>query len=136
PRGRPSTSLPVSLLNAAPRLNKVWYNCAMMRKLFLASMFLSLGIVAILGAQRPQFAKFVPVTQEMLTNPSPDDWLMFSRTYDAQRFSPLKQITTENVAQLRVAWSRGLPSGQLETIPLVYKGVMYVITPAPSIQAL
>ena len=30
----------------------------------------------------------------MLVNPSPDDWLMYSRTYDAQRFSPLKQITT------------------------------------------
>ena len=37
--------------------------------------------------------KFVPVTQKMLENPSPDDWLMYSRTYDAQRFSPLKQIT-------------------------------------------
>ena len=30
-------------------------------------------------------APFVPVTSQMLLNPSPDDWLMFSRTYDAQR---------------------------------------------------
>ncbi len=48
----------------------------------------------------------------MLENPSPDDWLMYSRTYDAQRFSPLKQITRDNVGQLRMAWSRGLPRGK------------------------
>ena len=30
------------------------------------------------------------VTTAMLENPSPDDWLMYSRTYDAQRFSPLE----------------------------------------------
>ena len=44
---------------------------------------------------------FTPVTKEMLANPSPDDWLMYSRTYDAQRFSPLRQITRQNVGQLR-----------------------------------
>jgi hypothetical protein len=32
-----------------------------------------------------QVQHYVPVTQQMLENPSPDDWLMFSRTYDAQR---------------------------------------------------
>jgi hypothetical protein len=26
---------------------------------------------------------FAPVTDEMLRSPSPNDWLMFSRTYDA-----------------------------------------------------
>ncbi len=36
---------------------------------------------------------------EMLLKPSPDDWLMYSRTYDAQRFSPLKQITKQNVGR-------------------------------------
>ena len=51
----------------------------------------------------PQVQNFVPVTQEMLLNPNPDDWLMFSRTYDAQRFSPLRQITKQNVNQLALA---------------------------------
>jgi alcohol dehydrogenase (cytochrome c) len=78
----------------------------------------------------------VPVTQEMLLNPSPDDWLMFSRTYDAQRFSPLKQITKQNVSQLGLAWVRGLGPGQTETIPTVYRGVMYVIAPGAIVQAL
>src|SRR5688572_14218212 len=84
----------------------------------------------------PQVKDFKPVTQQMLENPKPDDWLMFSRTYDAQRFSPLQQINRKNVRQLRLSWSRPLPAGQTETIPIVYNGVMYVITPAGTIQAL
>src|SRR5579872_3237597 len=83
-----------------------------------------------------QVQNFKPVTQQMLENPSPDDWLMYSRTYDAQRFSPLKQITRDNVGQLRMAWSRGLPSGQTETIPMVHDGVMYLVAPGAIVQAL
>ena len=49
-----------------------------------------LGAVAPARSQVVQ--NFVPVTPEMLLNPAPGDWLMFSRTYDAQRSSPLKQI--------------------------------------------
>ena len=69
---------------------------------------------------------FVPVTPEMLANPDPADWLMMSRTYDEQHFSPLDQINKSNVAQLRMAWSRGLPNGTQESTPLVYRGVMYL----------
>ena len=63
-----------------------------------------------------QVQGFVPVTQQMLENPSPDDWLMYSRTYDAQRYSPLKQITRQNVGQLRMVWTRGIGAGTTETI--------------------
>jgi PQQ-dependent dehydrogenase (methanol/ethanol family) len=83
-----------------------------------------------------QVKNFKPVTQQMLENPPADDWLMFSRTYDAQRFSPLKQITKQNVGQLRMTWTRGIGAGQTETIPLVHDGVMYVIAPGAIVQAL
>src|SRR5436189_1606722 len=89
--------------------------------------------VALLPAQ---VKNFVPVTDQMLLNPSPDDWLMFSRTYDAQRFSPLNQVNKQTVNQLGLAWSRGLGQGQTETIPTVYKGVMYINVPGGAIQAL
>ena len=50
---------------------------------------LFLVVVSALGAAvRPMLAEVKPLTQQMLEQPSPDDWLMFSRTYDAQRFSP------------------------------------------------
>src|SRR5215475_6851137 len=83
-----------------------------------------------------QVKNFVPVTDQMLLNPGPEDWLMFSRTYDAQRFSPLSQVNKQNVNQLALAWSRGLGPGTTETIPTVYKGVMYVNVPGGAVQAL
>ena len=83
-----------------------------------------------------QVEDFVPVSNGMLLNPSPNDWLMFSRTYDNQRFSPLDQINARNVDQLRMAWVRGLRSGVQENIPIVYRGVMYVVNPGAVVQAL
>jgi alcohol dehydrogenase (cytochrome c) len=99
------------------------------------SMTLVAGILAIsaISAQRPAFE---PVTQKVLENPSPDDWLMYSRTYDAQRFSPLKQITKQNVGQLREVFKKELGKGTQESIPLVYRGVMYLMAPGASVQAL
>ena len=82
-----------------------------------------------------QVQNFKPVTTEMLVNPSPSDWLMYSRTYDAQRYSPLNQINKQNVGRLRLAWTRGMAPGQTEPIPLVYNGVMYVVIPGAAVQA-
>jgi len=79
---------------------------------------------------------YKPVTQEDLLHPSPDDWLMYSRTYDAFRDSPLKQINKSNVSQLRMAWARDLEDGFTETIPLVHDGVMYLIAPGGFVDAL
>src|SRR2546421_12917882 len=78
---------------------------------------------------------FLPVTDAMLNNPDPADWLMVSRTYNEQRFSPLNQISKANVGQLRMAWARGLPAGTQESTPIVYRGVMYLFAPGATIQA-
>ncbi len=88
---------------------------------------------AVAHAQRPAFT---PVTTEMLLKPSPDDWLMYSRTYDAQRFSPLKQITRQNVGQLREVFKKELGSGPHESIPIVHDGVMYLMLPGAVLQAI
>jgi len=34
----------------------------------------------------------------------PGNWMSYGRTYGEQRFSPLKQITDQNVGQLALAW--------------------------------
>jgi alcohol dehydrogenase (cytochrome c) len=70
-----------------------------------------------------------PVTDGVLKNPDAADWLMYSRTYDAQRFSPLDQINRSNVGTLVRAWSKPFAAGTLEIIPIVYRGVMYLTTP-------
>ena len=95
-----------------------------------------LAVVTAFGLVRAQVKSYTPVTQQMLENPSPNDWLMFSRTYDAQRYSPLNQINKQNIAQLRMVWSRGIGAGQTETIPIVHDGVMYVALPGAIVQAL
>jgi alcohol dehydrogenase (cytochrome c) len=85
--------------------------------------------VTIASVALAQIAPFNLVTQDMLQNPSPNDWLMYSRTYDAQRFSPLNQITKQNVGQLKQVWSKDMVTGTQESIPLVHDGVMYVMNP-------
>ena len=43
---------------------------------------------------------YVPVTDAMLRDPDPGDWLMIRRNYQAWSNSPLTQINTTNVKQL------------------------------------
>ncbi|MGK0296481.1 MAG: alcohol dehydrogenase (cytochrome c) [Gammaproteobacteria bacterium] len=83
-----------------------------------------------------QGQNFNPVTTEMLVNPNANDWLMLGRTYDEQRYSPLDQVNKGNVDKLRMVWSRGMPEGSQQTIPIVYNGVMYVVSPINSVVAL
>jgi glucose dehydrogenase len=101
-----------------------------LKRFALSLAILGLAAAAIVSAQR---APFVPVSQEMLIKPSPDDWLMYSRTYDAQRFSPLKQITKQNVGQLKESFKKELPAGAFESIPIVYRGVMYLQLPGNTV---
>jgi alcohol dehydrogenase (cytochrome c) len=94
----------------------------------------ALAAASLVHAQQPP--AFPPVTEEMLLKPSANDWLMFSRTYDSQRFSPLDQITTKNVSQLREVFKKELPAGAHEGIPIVYRGVMYMLMPGNALQAI
>src|SRR5262249_11103369 len=47
---------------------------------------------------------YVPVSDEMLRNQDQGDWLMARRNYQGWSFSPLNQITTGNVQNLKLAW--------------------------------
>jgi alcohol dehydrogenase (cytochrome c) len=87
-------------------------------------------------ASMPHITRFTPVSDAVLLDPSPNDWLWFSRTPDAQRFSPLDQVNRGNIGRLALAWSKGLPEGITETIPTVYDGVMYVTLPGGNVAAL
>ena len=54
------------------------------------------------------------------------NWLMYGRTYDDHRFSPLNQINEQTVGKLGLAWSRELGTTRgLEATPLVEDGVIY-----------
>ena len=56
---------------------------------------------------------FVPVTDKMLQDPDPADWLSWRRTLDGWAYSPLDAINKGNVAQLKEVWSQ--PSGHRQS---------------------
>ena len=88
------------------------------------------------AAQSDQDAGFVPVTDEMLQDPAPGDWLMWRRTLDGWGYSPLDQIDRGNVGDLRMVWTRALTEGRQQGTPLAYGGVLYMPNPADVIQAI
>ena len=84
-------------------------------------------------AQR-QGTTFQPVTQAMLNEPDPEDWIMWRGGYRNWGYSALDEIDQENVRELALAWSfslspGGLGSGGMQVEPTVYDGVMYLRHP-------
>ena len=63
----------------------------------------------------------------------PNQWVMPGGDYGVTRFSELKQINTNNVKNLEVAWtmSTGVLRGH-EGQPLVIGNMMYLVTPYPN----
>ena len=80
--------------------------------------------------------EYQPVTDAMLAAPPPGDWLHWRRTADAWGYSPLDQITRENVSQLRLVWSWAMEPGMQQTTPIVHDGVMYLASPGNVVHAL
>ena len=77
------------------------------------------------------------VTNERLLNPQrePQNWILHHGNYQGHRFSLLKEINTDTVKNLKVAYTVALGGfqaggryahGSLEATPLVEDGIMYV----------
>jgi alcohol dehydrogenase (cytochrome c) len=80
---------------------------------------------------------YVPVTDAMLKNPPAGDWLMARRNYQAWSYSPLEDITRNNVKELRLAWSWAMnDAGSNQPMPLVHNGIMYLGNTGNMMQAL
>lgn len=95
-----------------------------MRSLAPAVIFLSLVAVAALALSRAGQAQEAPDT----------DWSTYLGDVGRRHYSPLEQITRENVDQLELAWT--YDSGELRagnstmyTSPLVVNGVLYGLSP-------
>jgi PQQ-dependent dehydrogenase (methanol/ethanol family) len=61
--------------------------------------------------------------------PQPGDWLTYNGNDLGNRYSPLKQISTANVASLKLKWVFPIQHFGLETTPLAADGVLYVTGP-------
>lgn len=80
---------------------------------------------------------YAAVTAERLLNPEDSNWLSIRRTYDGWGYSPLDQITNENVQNLRPTWIFSTGEAKVhEAAPLVNNGVMFVSTPNSQVIAI
>jgi PQQ-dependent dehydrogenase (methanol/ethanol family) len=79
---------------------------------------------------------FTPVTDAMLRNPDSSDWLMIRHDYHANDYSPLNQITAQNVRELELQWVWAMNEGTNQPAPVVHNGVMYLMNPGNIVQAL
>jgi alcohol dehydrogenase (cytochrome c) len=80
---------------------------------------------------------YQPVTPANLKNPPAADWLIFGRDYQRHSYSPLNQITRDNVKNLQLKWSWAInDSGANQTTPLVHNGVIYLASPSNIVQAI
>jgi alcohol dehydrogenase (cytochrome c) len=82
-------------------------------------------------------ANYVPVTDEMLRTPDAGDWLMVRRNYQGWSYSPLTQVTRDNVKNLRLAWVWAMNEGGVnEPMPLAHGGIVYLVHTGNIVQAL
>ena len=67
-----------------------------------------------------------------------DRWLTYSGTLDGRRYTPLKEINTENVGRLRLRWIRqfGPSSTRIEATPVVVGGFIFTTDPPSDVIAL
>src|SRR5262245_21952715 len=79
---------------------------------------------------------YQPVTDAILHNPDPNDWIMMRGNYEGYGHSRLKQIDKTNVKNLQLVWSRVMETGVNEPTPIGYKGVMFLGNPRDVIQAI
>src|SRR3984893_16628741 len=64
------------------------------------------------------------------------NWLLNGRNFEAQHFSPLKQINDQNVAGLGLAWYLDIDSAMgIVSEPIVVDGVAYVSAPQSKVYA-
>ena len=77
-----------------------------------------------------------PVTDQMLQNPPPSEWLSRRRTLNGWGYTPLDQVDRKNVGDLRMVWTRALAPGSQQGTPLAYGGVLYVPNPNDVVQAI
>src|SRR5262245_14241961 len=91
----------------------------------VAIVIASVLLLALLGIAA---SRFLRSTSERLTSADHDagNWLMYGRTYDDHRFSPLTQIDEQTISRLGLVWSRELDTTRgLEATPIVENGVIY-----------
>ena len=79
---------------------------------------------------------YTPITDAMMRNPDPGDWLMIRHDYHANNYSTLNQITAGNVKELQLQWVWAMNEGTNQPAPVVHNGDHVHQQPGNIVQAL
>jgi alcohol dehydrogenase (cytochrome c) len=80
---------------------------------------------------------FARITDDMLRNPPASEWMVFRRDYSASNFSPLTQITRDNVQDLQLQWVWPMNEGGTnQPSPLAYNGTIFLNNTGGIVQAI
>ncbi|MBZ5590731.1 MAG: PQQ-dependent dehydrogenase, methanol/ethanol family [Acidobacteriia bacterium] len=93
-----------------------------------------LVLIAVMAAQ---MGAQVPYERILRSSSQPENWLTYSGSYQATRYSTLAQITRANAHTLKTTWIYQVRvHDKLEASPLVFDGIMYITEPASDVTAL
>jgi quinohemoprotein ethanol dehydrogenase len=86
----------------------------------------AVAVVVVLGLAAAQSVNVIDTARLTSADRDAGNWLMYGRTYDDHRYSPLTAINEQTVGRLGLVWSHefGTTRG-LEATPLVENGVIY-----------
>ncbi len=110
-----------------------------MHRASILAQILALGLLLSDGQLSAQVspANYNPVSDARLVNPEPHNWLSYRGNLEGWGYSPLNEITADNVAELQPVWSfsTGVNGGH-EAPPIVNDGVMFLTTPENLVYAI
>lgn len=90
-------------------------------KLAVTFIIHSLIFIFVISCNRPQSED-----EKIADESNTADWLAYGRTHSEQRFSPVSDIDTNTVANLKADWYLDLPNDvALVSTPLVIDGILY-----------
>jgi len=97
------------------------------KKMIILLMIIILGACSAEKPEQDLSAKTASDQRILDADHEPQNWLAHGRTYDEQRYSPLDQITDQNVKNLALEWHYDFDTHRgLEATPIVIDGIMYV----------
>ncbi len=109
-----------------------------MKKMLLAAPLLMLGALGLSSCEEVLTTSETGITNAMLVSAGEDDanWITHGRTYSEQRFSPLDEISVDNVGELGLAWFDDMDTARgQEATPLVMDGKLYLTTAWSKVRA-
>ena len=83
-----------------------------------------------------KLSEFIDLSIHDINYPNANDWTSWRRTPLSHGYTPLTNISKQNINDLKLSWSLTMAEGSNQGTPLVYNGIMFLTHPDNIIQAI